>query len=138
VRIDDVDGTAVIKNSNGDTWIGDVDGDLQVNAANGGISVGRVRATVAAKTANGDVRVAEAARGAILAQSGRGKIEIGVRDGVAAWLDLDARFGNVRSALGATDGPEQGEDTVEVRARSSYGDITISRHFPKETREDEP
>jgi hypothetical protein len=137
-RIDSIDGTAVIKNSNGDTWIGEVTGDLQVNAANGRISVDHAEATVEAKTANGDVRVGVVIRGAILAQCGRGRIEVGVRDGVAAWLDLNARYGNVRSDLDATREPEQGEDTVEVRARTSYGDITISRHFANDIGEDQP
>lgn len=126
-RIDSIDGTAVIKNSNGDTWIGEITGDLQINAANGRIWVDQAEASVAAKTANGDVRVGDVIRGSILAQSGRGRIEIGVRAGVAAWLDLDTRYGNVHSDLDSAPGPEPGEDTVEVRARTSYGDISIRR-----------
>lgn len=128
-RINSIDGTAVVKNANGDTWIGEVTGDLRVNAANGKIFIDRADATVEAKTANGDIRLREVVRGAILAQSGRGRIDVGVRDGVAAWLDLDTRFGSVRSDLDAARGPEPGEDTVEVRARTSFGDITVSRTF---------
>ncbi len=137
VRIDSIHGTAVVKNSNGDTWIGEVTGDLQVNAANGRISVDRAQAAVAAKTANGDVRLGEVARGAVLAQTGFGKVEIGVLDGVAAWLDLNTRFGNVQNDLDAAERPEQGEGTVEVRARTSYGDITIHRSFANDTGTDE-
>ncbi|MGH3980493.1 MAG: hypothetical protein ACRDRZ_16085 [Pseudonocardiaceae bacterium] len=39
VRLREIDGTAVIKNSNGHSWVGEVAGDLRVNAANGDISV---------------------------------------------------------------------------------------------------
>jgi DUF4097 and DUF4098 domain-containing protein YvlB len=127
VRIDRIDGAAVVKNSNGDTWIGQVSGNLRVNAANGRISVDRARDTVAAKSANGDVRLGEVAHGAVLAQTGMGKVEIGISDGVAAWLDLHTLFGNVHNDLDATARPEPGEDAVEVRARTSFGDITITR-----------
>jgi hypothetical protein len=133
VQIGSIDGTAVVKNSNGDTWIGKVTGDLRVNAANGKIAVDQAHATVAAKTANGDVRLAEVARGAVLAQTGLGKLDIGIRDGVAAWLELNTRHGNVRNGLDAVGLPEPGEDTVEVRARSSYGDITVHRSFANHT-----
>jgi len=137
VRIDSIDGTAVVKSSNGDTWIGEVTGDLRVNAANGRILVDQAHATVAAKTANGDVRLGEVARGVVLAQTGFGKVEIGILDGVAAWLDLNTRFGNVQNDLDAAERPEPGEDSVEVRARTSFGDITIHRSFGNDTGKDE-
>ena len=137
VRIDRIDGAAVVKNSNGDTWIGEVTGNLQVNAANGRISVDRARETVAAKSANGDVRLGEVAHGAVIAQTAMGKVEIGIRDGVAAWLDLNTRFGNVHNDLDAAERPESGEDAVEVRARTSFGDITINRSVANATGKDE-
>ena len=137
VRIDRIDGAAVVRNSNGDTWIGEVTGDLRVNAANGKVSVDQAHATVAAKSANGDLRLGEVAHGAVLAQTGFGKVEIGIRDGVAAWLDLSTRFGNVHNDLDAAERPEPGDDAVEVRARTSYGDITIHRSFANDPRRDE-
>ena len=137
LRIDRVGGAAVVKNSNGDTWIGRVTGDLRVNAANGRISVDQASATVAAKSANGDVRLGEVAHGAVLAQTALGKVEIGIRDGVAAWLDLNTRFGNVHNDLDATGRPEQGEDAVEVRARTAFGDITVHRSPAHETGKEE-
>jgi DUF4097 and DUF4098 domain-containing protein YvlB len=137
VRIDGIDGAAVVKNSNGDTWIGQVSGDLRVNAANGRISVDRARETVAAKSANGDVRLGEVAHGAVLAQTALGKVEIGIRDGVAAWLDLNTRFGRVHNDLDPTERPEPSEDAVEVRARTSFGDITITRSVADGTGKDQ-
>ncbi len=127
VRIESVDGTAVVKNSNGSTWIGEIVGDLRANAANGTIVVDQAGATVTAKTANGDVRLGEVGNGAIVAETARGKIDIGIRPGTAAWLDLDTRFGNVHNDLDAVARPEAGEATVEVRAHTSFGDVTV-RH----------
>ncbi len=127
VRIGQIDATAVIRNSNGDTWIGEVTGDLRVNAGNGKIVVDQARDTVTAKTANGDIRLGEVARGAVLAETAFGKVDVGISAGVAAWLDLHTRFGNVQNDLDAAERPAAGQDAVEVRARSSFGDITIHR-----------
>jgi Putative adhesin len=133
VRLGSVDGTAVIKGANGDTWIGDVSGDLRVIAANGSIDVDHAHASVVAKTANGDVRFGEVEAGTVVAQTSLGKVEIGIREGVPAWLDLNTHFGNVSNELEAAGRPEPGNQTVEVRARSSFGDITIRRSLPSRT-----
>jgi|RhiMetdeSRZDD1v2_1073273.scaffolds.fasta_scaffold325332_1 DUF4097 and DUF4098 domain-containing protein YvlB len=138
IRVDRIDGAAVVKNSNGDTWLGQVAGDLRVNAANGRISVDRAGDAVAAKSANGDVRLGEVAHGAVVAQTAMGNVEIGVRDGVAAWLDLHTRYGNVRNDLDAGGRPGQGEDAVEVRARTSVGNITIHRSVAGDSGKDHP
>ncbi len=127
VRIDSIDGPAVIKNSNGSTWIGDVTGELRATSANGSIVVDQARAAVMAKTANGDVHVDGVAHGAVVAETSRGRVEIGVAEGVAAWLDLKTQFGRVANNLDDVAQPEAGEDTVEVRARTAFGDITVSR-----------
>jgi hypothetical protein len=133
VRIGSVDGTAVIKGANGNTWIGDVSRDLRVIAANGSITVDHSHATVVAKTANGDVLLAEVEGGTVVAQTSLGTVDIGIRDGVAAWLDLDTHFGQVHNQLDVAGRPQPGEETVEVRARSSFGDITIRRAVASKT-----
>lgn len=139
VRIREIDGTALIKNSNGDTEVGEVTGDLRVKAANGDISIDRAHTSASAKSANGDVRIGEVTRGEIVLQTAVGEIELGIQEGTAAWLDVTTQFGSVRNTLDATDGPEQSEATVEVRAGTSYGDIVIRRsprveNIPSETR----
>ena len=95
----------MIKNSNGDTWVGEVTGDLRVNAANGDISVDHADAGVTASTANGDVRVGEVVRGSATLETGFGEIEVGIREGTAAWLDVHTQFGRVHNDLDASDGP---------------------------------
>jgi hypothetical protein len=127
VRIDAIGGSAVVKNSNGDTRLGDVSGDVRVKAANGDIVIDRARASATAKTANGKVRIGDVTRGSIALESAAGELEIGIHEGSAAWLDLGSRFGTVHNTLSAADGPEQSDESVEVRARTSYGDIVIRR-----------
>jgi hypothetical protein len=82
---------------------------------------------VAARTANGAVRIGEVARGSVELDTAYGELEIGIRAGTAALLDLRSKFGSVRNSLAASDGPEPSETTVEVRARTSFGDIVIRR-----------
>jgi DUF4097 and DUF4098 domain-containing protein YvlB len=127
IRLGQIDGPAVIKNSNGDSWIGEVTGDLRVNAANGDISVGHADAGVTASTANGDVRVGEVMRGSATLKTGFGEIEVGIHDGTAARLDVHTQFGQIHNQMDTSDGPGPSDQTVEVRARTSYGDIVIRR-----------
>ena len=129
VRIRSIDGTAVVRNGNGETWIGEVAGEARVSAANGTISVDLAHAGVVAKTANGSVRLGEVERGTVVAQSSFGAVEVGVRGGVAAWLDLDTKFGHVKNDLDATERPRADEEAVEIHAHTSYGDISIRRSF---------
>ena len=127
VRLGTIAGSAVVKNSNGDTEIGDVSGDLRVKAANGKVSVDRADSSVVVKTANGDIRLGEVARGAVVAQTAYGRIDVGIRHGAVAWLDLDTAFGKVDTDLDAAERPAPGEDVVELKARTAFGDVTIRR-----------
>jgi hypothetical protein len=79
------------------------------------------------KTANGDLLLGAVAHGGVVAETGFGKVDIGVVAGVAAWLELNTGFGAVHNDLAAAEAPPSGEDAVEIRARTAYGDITIRR-----------
>jgi Putative adhesin len=127
VRLRELDGTAVVKNSNGDTWVGVAKDDLRLNAANGSIAVDVAQANVGAKSANGDVRIGEVARGSIALETKIGNLEIGIPEGTAAWLDVRSQFGQIRNGLDAADAPETPADAVDVRARTSVGEIVIRR-----------
>jgi DUF4097 and DUF4098 domain-containing protein YvlB len=127
VRLRELAGTAVVKNSNGDTWIGVAAGDLRVHAANGDIAVDSAHAGVVAKSANGDVRLGEAVRGAVVLETQLGDLEVGIREGTAAWLDVRSTAGKVHNALDAVEAPEPSAETVEVRARTTAGDVVVRR-----------
>lgn len=127
LRIGRVEGSAVVKNGNGATWIGEVTGDLQAKAGNGTLTVDRAEAGVSANSANGAIRIGEVVSGSVVARTAMGPIEIGVRDGVPVWLDLETRFGVVHNGLDSASRPAPGEEAVEVRAHTSFGDITVDR-----------
>ncbi|WP_156756962.1 DUF4097 family beta strand repeat-containing protein [Actinokineospora pegani] len=128
VRLGAVGGCARVKNSNGHTEMGPVAGELRVRSANGDISIDRAESTVDARTACGAIRVDGVVRGSVALSSAAGDLEVGVVEGTAAWLDLNTGHGRVRNELtDAASGPERSEETVEVRASTSYGDITVRR-----------
>jgi len=127
VQIGKVEGTAVIKNSNGDTSIDVVTGDLRVRAANGDIHVEHAGAGVDAKTSNGSIRLGEVVRGSVVLGTAMGDLDIGIAEGTAAWLEVNTTFGHMRNLLENATRPDEADETVEVRGRTSYGDITIHR-----------
>ena len=127
IQIGEIEGTAVVKNSNGDTTIDVVTGDVQVRNANGAIRVERAAAGVDAKTSNGSIRVGEVVRGSVALGTSAGDLEIGIAEGTAAWLEVNTGFGHVRNLLENATRPGDANETVEVRGRTSYGDITIRR-----------
>ncbi|MFF2328212.1 MULTISPECIES: DUF4097 domain-containing protein [unclassified Streptomyces] len=127
LRVGTADGTAVLKNSHGTTTVGDAMGDLRVSGANGDILIEHAEGSVTATTAHGTLRVTDAARGTVQLETSHGAIEVGVREGTAAWLDVSSGHGQVHNALTASDSPDTTEDTVEIKARTRYGNIDIRR-----------
>ena len=133
VRIGAIEGSAVIKNATGETQIGSVTDTLTVNAANGDIIIDRADGDITVKASNGSVHIGDIGRGALTLATAAGTIAVGIRPGAAVWLDLNTKFGRVRNTLAVGDGPGTAGDTVQVRARSSYGDITVHRSERSET-----
>jgi DUF4097 and DUF4098 domain-containing protein YvlB len=129
IRIGSVDGTADVTNSNGKIQIGTVTGAANVKVANGSLSVDRALSDITAANSNGEVRIGEVVRGKVSATSKNGRIDVGVRDGSAAWLELNTGVGRVYNDLASSDAPGAAEpvDKVEVHATTKLGDIVIRR-----------
>ncbi|MDQ2584568.1 DUF4097 family beta strand repeat-containing protein [Saccharothrix yanglingensis] len=127
VRIGTLDGSGEIKNSNGATRLGEVTGEVRVNAANGGIVIDRAGGDVHARSAHGHIRVHDVARGSVTLETSVGELEVGVREGTAAWLDVRSRTGRVRNELSTSDAPGETDERVEVRGRTTLGDILVRR-----------
>lgn len=127
VRIGTVTGDAVLKASHGSVRIEEAGGDLEAKLSYGDLETARALGSVTARTAYGSIELGEVSSGSIEVDSGFGRVVVGVRDGVAAWLDLSSKSGHVRNQLAADRAPEGSEQTVAVRARTQAGDITVQR-----------
>ena len=120
-----IDGAAVVKNSNGGTRIDAVAGDLRISAGNGDLTVGRADGNVTADAAHGEIRIGQLSRGTAAIKTGFGEIELGLSAGTAARLDLFTSFGRVRNTLNPADAPDPAGAPLAVLARTNHGDITI-------------
>ncbi|ATZ22483.1 DUF4097 domain-containing protein [Streptomyces lavendulae] len=127
LRVGVVDGPAVLKNSHGTTTVGAATGEIRVSGANGDIEIRRAEGPVTATTAHGTLRLGEVTRGTVQLETSYGAIEVGVREGTAAWLDVNSGHGQVRNSLTASETPGEAEDTVKIRARTRYGNIDVRR-----------
>ncbi|WP_331721440.1 DUF4097 family beta strand repeat-containing protein [Streptomyces sp. NBC_00212] len=126
LRIGEIDGTAVIKNSNGSTEIDEITGQAQLRAAEGNISIGRAHTDVTATCATGDITIEEA-RGRVDLRAQIGNIQLGIPEGTAAWLDANAQSGTVHRLIDSADGPGEIGMSVDVFVRTSRGDIVVHR-----------
>ena len=129
IRLGTVDGPADLFAANGKVRVGAVTGPTNIKAANGAVSVDRALSDISATSSNGEVRIGEVVRGKVAATSKNGAVEVGVRSGSAAWLELTTGVGRVFNELDAADAPEAGEpvDKVQIHANAKVGDVTIRR-----------
>jgi DUF4097 and DUF4098 domain-containing protein YvlB len=127
IRLGAIDGEAQIKNQTGRTAIGEVTGPLRVRSANGDITVDLAHSDVGAKTANGNITIGEVISGSVALGTAAGHLDIGIREGTAAWVEASTGFGRVHNSLETTSGPGPTDKAVEIKARTSFGDIAIHR-----------
>ena len=122
-----VAGDAEVKNLNGKTWIGRVGGTARVKSANGDVTIDDAGGDVTVNTANGSIRLGQVTRGSVTVETASGGLEVGIREGTAAWIDATTKFGRVHNDLTPSDDPDASTETVEVRARTQFGDVLIAR-----------
>ena len=129
IRVGAVDGTAEVSNDNGKVRVGVVTGPANVKATNGSVAVDRALSDITAANSHGEVWIGEVVRGKVSATSKNGGVEVGVREGSAAWLELNTDVGRVYNELASADAPEAGDpvDRVDVHASTKLGDVTIRR-----------
>jgi DUF4097 and DUF4098 domain-containing protein YvlB len=127
VTVSRVDGDADAGTSYGNVRIGEAGGALRLDSACGDITVQSARGSVGASTKYGQVSVHQAAGGSLDLATAYGTVEAGIADGTPAWLDLQSSAGRVRNLLTPSDAPDDSEEPVRLRARTSYGDIVVRR-----------
>ena len=127
IRVGAVGGDAILKASHGSIAVGECGGDLDAKLSYGDLDITTALGGVSAKTAYGAISLHDVSAGSIQLESGYGQVTVGVRVGIPAWLDLASKNGRVRNELDGNRAPEGSEQTVAVRARTQFGDITIQR-----------
>ncbi len=128
VQMRSVGGEAKINSASGDVLIRDVGGELSVNSASGDVIVREARGSVRVSTASGDQQIGTVSTGHVELKSASGDLKVGIAEGSTLWVDARSRSGEVRSELPVSELPPEGEGpTVELRANTMSGDITVAR-----------
>jgi DUF4097 and DUF4098 domain-containing protein YvlB len=128
VQIKQIGGKAKINSASGDVIIREVKGELSVNSASGDVLVREAASSVGINTASGDQQIGAVVSGKVELKSASGDLKVGIREGTSLWVDARSRSGEVRSELPVSDLPPDGNGpSVELRANTMSGDITVSR-----------
>jgi len=78
-------------------------------------------------TGSGDFLLDHAKRGRITAKGASGDVVVGIPTGVPVWTDLTTVSGRIRSSLEGAGQPDEGQDHVELRAKTVSGDIVLNQ-----------
>ncbi|MBG6179246.1 DUF4097 family beta strand repeat-containing protein [Arthrobacter sp. CAN_A1] len=127
IRVGTISGDSILKASHGAITVGESGGELDAKLSYGDLDLTRALGSVTAKTAYGSITLGEISTGNVAVESAFGQVTIGVRAGVATWLDLASKRGHVRNELSGDRAPAPSEPTVAVRARLDGGNISIQR-----------
>ena len=134
-----------VKSGSGDVNLGHGGGAVAVSTGSGDVEIGRSESAAVVKTGSGDLRVREshddvsmatgsgdflldhAKRGRITAKGASGDVVVGIPTGVPVWTDLTTVSGRIRSSLEGAGQPDEGQDHVELRAKTVSGDIVLNQ-----------
>ncbi|MFI7059612.1 DUF4097 family beta strand repeat-containing protein [Kribbella sp. NPDC050124] len=125
IDIDEAGDALGLSTGSGDVRIGDAAGRTTVKVGSGDITIERIRDHSVATSGSGDVRVELADGPSVQAETARGDVQIGVPDGVPAYLDLKTVTGRIRCDLEPGEQPAEGERALMLRARTVSGDISV-------------
>lgn len=127
VVVDRLGGEAQISTGSGDVLMGTSSEPVVVKSGSGDLRVREAGHDVALTTASGDLVVDRMLRGRLSAKNASGDIAVGVPAGVPVWTDISTMSGSVSSTLAGAGEPAEGQDYIELRARTVSGDISLEQ-----------
>jgi DUF4097 and DUF4098 domain-containing protein YvlB len=145
VEVSEAHGELNVKSGSGDVSVGTCLGDLQVSTGSGDVEVGTTHARTVVKTGSGDLKVTHAnanvslssgsgdlligsvRRGKVSAKGASSDVLIGIPAGTPVWADLTTVTGTVHSGIESVGAPQEGQDHIELEARTVSGDIVLKQ-----------
>jgi hypothetical protein len=127
ISVGRVTAPAQLKTGAGSIDVGYASAPVMLKSGSGDLSVGDASQDATLSAASGDIKVGRMARGQASLKNVSGNIRLGIPQGTPVWTDISTGTGRVRSTLAPTGAPEDGQDHVEVRARSVSGDIYLEQ-----------
>lgn len=130
IKVGHVAGEARLATGSGDIEVGRADGGTSLKSGSGDLTVTLATADTSLSAASGDLRVGRLDRGRAQLKNASGDIRVGIPHGTPVWTDITSTTGRVRSNLASAGAPAEGQDHVEVRARTVTGDIYLEQVTP--------
>jgi DUF4097 and DUF4098 domain-containing protein YvlB len=145
VEVSEAHANLMIKSGSGDISIGTSIGNLNISTGSGDVEVGTSNGKSVVKTGSGDLKVSTAKddlamstgsgdlsvgtirRGRVSLKGASSDVLIGIPAGTPVWTDINTVTGSIRSNLDSVGAPEEGQDHVELQARTVSGDITLTQ-----------
>jgi DUF4097 and DUF4098 domain-containing protein YvlB len=127
VTVDHSEAALSVSTGSGDVAIGTAAGPSIVKTGSGDLSVAESLTDVTLTTGSGDLVVAAARRGRVSAKGASGDVRVGVPVGLPVWTDVSTVSGSIRSDVEGAGEPQDGQDHLEVRARTVSGDVLLTR-----------
>jgi DUF4097 and DUF4098 domain-containing protein YvlB len=145
VAVDRVAGPLQVKSGSGEVTVDRAEGPLNVSTGSGDVLVESAAEAVTVRSGSGDLRVRDSqrdvllstasgdlvvermVRGQLTAKNVSGDITVGIPAGVPVWTDISCVTGSVHSSLEGAGEPQDGQDFVELRAKTVSGDIHLEQ-----------
>lgn len=127
VEVGTVIGSMGISTGSGDVTVESTQEPAMVKSGSGDLRIDAAQGDVNLSSASGDLFVGRFERGAVTAKNASGDIRIGIPAGIPVWTDITSVTGRIGSDLEGAGQPEQGQEYIEVRAKSVSGDIVLKQ-----------
>jgi DUF4097 and DUF4098 domain-containing protein YvlB len=125
LAVDRAGGDLAVSTGTGDVTIAASYGATQVKTGTGDLDLRQAHGDVAMTTGNGDLSVGQVHRGRITVRGASGDVRVGITRDVPVWTDISTVTGDISSDLRGAGEPTEGQDHIEVRARTVSGDIAL-------------
>jgi hypothetical protein len=127
ITVGRADESAQLSTGSGDIEVGHAYGAVALKSGSGDLLVGAAQADALLSSGSGDLRIGRMSRGQAQLKNASGDISLGIPAGTPVWTDLTSTTGRVRSTLASVGAPAEGQDFVEVRAKTVTGDIYLEQ-----------
>jgi DUF4097 and DUF4098 domain-containing protein YvlB len=114
-----------ISTGSGDVEVGTANSRTVVKTGSGDLQVANANADVSLSTGSGDLIIGAAKRGRVSAKGANSDVVIGIPVGTPVWADINTVTGTVSSDIASVGAPQEGQDHIELEARTVSGDIVL-------------
>lgn len=125
IRVDDARDELIVSTGSGDVLVGHALGAATLKTGSGDLRVRRAETDVTLSAGTGDLVIEHAARGVLNLKGASSDVVVGVPAGLPVYSDVSTVTGSVHSEIQGVGAPEEGQDHLEVHAKTVSGDVTL-------------